>query len=143
MLRIPDTPAAGMALMACGVSVAPVMDVCAKILTETMSPGSVAFWRFVAQLFVLAPLFVLPRHWEWPGRYHLLGGLSLAVALVAIAAAHRVMPVANKSTKDRNQTPPNFSPSFVTRRPAPARRRPHRRTAGRRSFFPIGEPCVR
>ncbi len=95
MPRIPDTPAAGMALMACGVSMAPVMDVCAKILTQTMSPGSVGFWRFVAQLCVLAPLFVLPRKWVWPGRYHLLGGLSLAVALVSIAAALRVMPVAN------------------------------------------------
>ncbi len=95
MPRIPDTPAAGMALMACGVSMAPVMDVCAKILTETMSPGSVAFWRFIAQLCVLAPLFLLPRIWGWPGRYHVLGGLSLAVALVSIAAALRVMPVAN------------------------------------------------
>ncbi|HUF55238.1 MAG TPA: EamA family transporter [Thermohalobaculum sp.] len=95
MPRIPDTPAAGMALMACGVSIAPVMDVCAKILTDTMSPGSVAFWRFIAQLCVLAPLFLLPRRWVWPGRYHVLGGLSLAVALVSIAAALRVMPVAN------------------------------------------------
>ena len=96
MLRIPDTPAAGMVLMACGVSIAPVMDVCAKILTQTMSPGSVGFWRFVAQLCVLAPLLLmLPRKWAWPGRYHVLGGLSLAVALVAIAAALRVMPVAN------------------------------------------------
>ena len=95
MRPIPDTPAAGIILMACGVSVAPVMDVCAKILTETMTPGSVALWRFVAQLCVLAPMLMLPRVWRLPGPFHLLGGLSLATALVAIAAALEAMPLAN------------------------------------------------
>ena len=95
MFRIPDTPAAGVALMACGVSVAPVMDVCSKILAQTMSPGSVGLWRFAAQLVFLAPLLALPRVWGWPGRYHVLAGFSLAVAIVSITSALEVMPVAN------------------------------------------------
>lgn len=95
MRTIPNTPAAGMILMACGVSIAPAMDVCAKILTQTMSPGSVAFWRFVAQLICLSPLLLLPRKWSLPGRFHVLGGLSLATAIVSITAALEVMPVAN------------------------------------------------
>lgn len=95
MRAIPDTPAAGIALMAAAMMMAPGMDVCAKLLGDTMSPAAIAIWRFIAQLGFLIPMML------WAGsrgpltRLHLFGGLCLATAIVSINAALAVMPLAN------------------------------------------------
>ena len=95
MIRIPETPQAGIAIMAAAMMFAPLMDVLAKLLTVTMSAGSIAFARFLAQSLILLPIVLLARQWRRPGWAHIAGGALLGVALLAIIEALRFMPVAN------------------------------------------------
>jgi len=95
MRSIPDTPQAGIAIMASAMLFAPVMDLFAKLLTETMSPGAIGIGRFVAQSLILLPLVLVAGQWSRPTRLHFLAGCFLAVALVAINAALKHMPIPN------------------------------------------------
>jgi len=58
MKPIPDTPQAGVALMAGATLFAPFMDMFAKLLTETMSPGAIGLGRFLAQTLILLPFVI-------------------------------------------------------------------------------------
>jgi len=95
MKPIPDTPQAGVAIMAGAMFIAPFMDLFAKLLTETMSPGAIGLGRFLAQSAILLPFVVLARQWGRPGPLHLLAGGFLGLALLAINAALKHMPIAN------------------------------------------------
>lgn len=95
MRPLPDTPQAGVALMASAMLFAPFMDLFAKLLTETMSPGAIGVGRFAAQSLILLPVVLVTGQWGKPTRLHLLAGLFLGAALLAINAALKTMPIAN------------------------------------------------
>ena len=95
MRPIPDTPQAGVAIMAAAMMIAPLMDLFAKLLTDTMSAGEITLGRFVAQSAILLPVVLAARQWGRPGWLHVLAGCFLAAALVAINAALKHMPIAN------------------------------------------------
>ena len=95
MKPVPDTPQAGIVLMAIAMMFAPMMDMFAKLLTETMSAGSIAAGRFAMQSVILLPLVLLARQWRRPGPLHLLGGCFLGAGLVALNAALKYMPLPN------------------------------------------------
>lgn len=95
MRALPETPRAGMIIMALAMLIAPGMDVFAKLLTETASPGQVTLGRFLVQTLLLVPLVWMTGQWSRPRPGHALAGAFLAVALVAINAAFTVMPIVN------------------------------------------------
>ena len=95
MKPIPDTPQAGVALMAGAMFFAPFMDMFAKLLTETMSPGAIGLGRFLAQTLILLPFVIATGQWGRPTRLHLLAGIFLGAALLAINAALKHMPIPN------------------------------------------------
>ena len=95
MKPIPDTPQAGVALMASAMFFAPFMDMFAKLLTETMSPGAIGLGRFLAQTLILLPFVIATGQWGRPTRLHLLAGIFLGAALLAINAALKHMPIPN------------------------------------------------
>jgi drug/metabolite transporter (DMT)-like permease len=81
--------------MASAMLFAPFMDLFAKLLTETMSPGAIGVGRFAAQSLILLPVVLVTGQWGKPTRLHLLAGLFLGAALLAINAALKTMPIAN------------------------------------------------
>jgi drug/metabolite transporter (DMT)-like permease len=95
MKQIPHTPQAGVALMASAMIFAPFMDLFAKLLTDTMSSGAIGLGRFVAQSLILLPFVLATGQWGTPTRLHMLAGLLLGTALLAITAALKYMPIAN------------------------------------------------
>ena len=95
MKPIPDTPQAGVALMAGAMLFAPFMDMFAKLLTETMSPGAIGLGRFLAQSLILLPFVVGLGQWRRPTWLHLLAGIFLGGALLSINAALKHMPIPN------------------------------------------------
>ncbi len=95
MKPIPDTPQAGVALMASAMFFAPFMDMFAKLLTETMSPGAIGLGRFLAQSLILLPFVLAMGQWRRPSWLHLLAGCFLGAALLAINAALKHMPIPN------------------------------------------------
>lgn len=95
MKRIPETPEAGIVLMAVAMLFAPVMDVFAKLLTDTMSAAAIGAGRFGMQSLILLPFVFWARQWSRPGRLHVLAGCFLGVGLTALAAALKHMPVPN------------------------------------------------
>jgi drug/metabolite transporter (DMT)-like permease len=95
MKPIPDTPQAGVALMAGAMLFAPFMDMFAKLLTETMSPGAIGLGRFLAQSLILLPFVLALGQWRRPSWLHLLAGCFLGAALLAINAALKHMPIPN------------------------------------------------
>ncbi len=95
MKPIPDTPQAGVALMAGAMLFAPFMDMFAKLLTETMSPGAIGLGRFLAQSLILLPFVLALGQWRRPSWLHLLAGCFLGAALLSITAALKHMPIPN------------------------------------------------
>ncbi|MHA1529398.1 MAG: DMT family transporter [Alphaproteobacteria bacterium] len=95
MKPIPDTPQAGVALMASAMFFAPFMDMFAKLLTETMSPGAIGLGRFMAQSLILLPFVLALGQWRRPSWLHLLAGIFLGAALLSINAALKHMPIPN------------------------------------------------
>ena len=95
MRAVPNTPQAGIAIMAAAMFVAPFMDAIAKFLTETLSTGTIGFGRFLTQSLILMPLVLLAGQWGRPGRAHVVAGILLAFALLTIIEALRYMPIAN------------------------------------------------
>ena len=95
MKPIPDTPQAGVAIMASAMLVAPFMDLFAKLLTESLSPGVIGLGRFAAQSVVLLPFVLVAGQWGRPTWMHLLAGLFLAAALIAFNSALKYMPIPN------------------------------------------------
>lgn len=95
MRAIPDTPGAGLSIMMLAMLLAPGMDVFAKLLTQTTSPGQVTLGRFLVQTGLLVPLVLMTGQWSAPRRAHVLAGFFLAIALVSINTAFSVMPIVN------------------------------------------------
>jgi drug/metabolite transporter (DMT)-like permease len=95
MRPVPDTPQAGVAIMASAMFLAPFMDMFAKLLTETMSPGAIGLGRFLAQSLILFPFVLAVGQWGKPTRMHLLAGIFLGTALLSINAALKHMPIPN------------------------------------------------
>ncbi len=95
MRPIPDTPQAGIAIMAGAMLVAPFMDLFAKLLTETLSPGVIGLGRFGIQSMILLPFMIAAGQRGRPTRLHLLAGAFLAGALLAFNAALKQMPIPN------------------------------------------------
>ncbi|HUF85903.1 MAG TPA: DMT family transporter [Thermohalobaculum sp.] len=95
MRSIPDTPQAGVALMASAMMFAPLMDMFAKLLTDTMSPGAIGLARFAVQSLILLPFVFWVRQWSRPTLWHVVAGCLLGAGLVALNAALKHMPVPN------------------------------------------------
>jgi len=95
MRKIPDTPQAGVAIMAAAMFVAPFMDMFAKLLTDTMSAGAISLGRFAAQSLILLPFVLIAGQWGRPSGWHVLAGALLGMALLAIVEALKFMPIAN------------------------------------------------
>lgn len=95
MRTLPNTPQAGLVIVTAGFLIAPGMDVFAKFLTQTLSPGMVVVGRFAVQSMLLIPLILVASQWGRPGLGHLLAGMFLGLALLCINAALAVMPIAN------------------------------------------------
>lgn len=85
----------GLLLVTVAFLIAPGMDIFAKLLTETMSPGATVLGRFFVQTVLLLPLLVVFSQWSKPQWGHVLAGLFMAAALLCINGALQVMPVAN------------------------------------------------
>lgn len=73
----------------------PLLDVFAKLLTQTMTPGAVGFYRLLTQSVILLPLVLVARQWGRPSRMHFLAGCFLGSALVCMNVALKHMPIAN------------------------------------------------
>lgn len=95
MYSIAHTPRAGLILATVAFLVAPGMDVFAKLLTETLSPGMIVIGRFAAQTVWMIPLLMLAGQFVRPRPGHVAAGFFLAFALLTINAALAVMPIAN------------------------------------------------
>ncbi len=95
MKSIPDTPQAGIAIMASAMMFAPFMDLFAKLLTETVSPAVIGLGRFGTQSLILLPFVIAAGQWGKPTRLHFLAGAFLAGALLAFNAALKHMPIPN------------------------------------------------
>lgn len=95
MFTIPNTPRAGLILVTIAFLIAPGMDVFAKLLTETLSPGMIVIGRFASQTVLMLPLLLLVGQLVRPRAGHLAAGFFLAFALLTINAALAVMPIAN------------------------------------------------
>ena len=95
MYTIAHTPRAGLVLATIAFLVAPGMDVFAKLLTETLSPGMIVIGRFAAQTVWMLPLVMLAGQFIRPRPGHVAAGFFLAFALLTINAALAVMPIAN------------------------------------------------
>ena len=85
----------GLLIVSLTFLVAPVMDIFAKLLTESHSPGQIVLGRFLMQTVLLVPLVLWTAQWSRPRIGHWLAGGCLAVALLCLNAALVVMPVAN------------------------------------------------
>lgn len=95
MKTIPDTPAAGIAIMAIAMLVAPFMDLFAKWATAYVVPGEVALGRFITQSVLLLPFVTLLGEWGRPKLAHAIAGVCAAIAIMSINTALEVMPIAN------------------------------------------------
>lgn len=85
----------GLVIVSVGFLIAPGMDVFAKLLTQTVSPGQTVLGRFLVQTALLVPLIALVSGWSRPRPGHLLAGFCLAAALLCFNSAIQVMPIPN------------------------------------------------
>ncbi len=95
MKSLPKSPQSGIAIMAVAMLLLPLLDVFAKLLTQTMTPGAVGFYRLLTQSVILLPLVLVARQWGRPSRMHFLAGCFLGSALVCMNVALKHMPIAN------------------------------------------------
>ena len=95
MLAIPNTARAGLMLAITAFLIAPGMDVFAKLLTETMSPGMIVIGRFATVSVFLLPMMMLAGQMILPRRGHWAAGRFLGFALLSFNTALSVMPIAN------------------------------------------------
>ncbi len=86
-----------MGLMTVTMLMVPGIDAIAKVLSDTMAPGQVAWGRFVFQTGVLLPLMLILRArigTAQPG-IHAARGLLLAGAILLLFWALKYLPIAN------------------------------------------------
>lgn len=86
----------GMLIMIVALFLVPIGDTLAKLLTGTLDPFEIAFWRYGLQTFVLLVAVVVFRpnlfgaRWGWLA----LGGFTSAATLAALIGAFVTMPIA-------------------------------------------------
>ena len=95
MRALPHTVQTGLTIITIAFLFAPLLDVFAKLLTQTVSPGMVGLGRFFLASVLLAPLVSLTGQWIRPVAGHWAAGALLALALLCFNSAIRVMPIAN------------------------------------------------
>lgn len=95
MRALPQTSQTGLILVTIAFLYAPLLDVFAKLLTQTISPGMVGLGRFALATVFLIPLVTLMRQWGHLRPGHVLAGGLLASALLCFNSALQVMPIAN------------------------------------------------
>lgn len=95
MAALASSRQTGLLVITVAFLIAPGMDVFAKLLTQTISPGQTALGRFLIQSVLLIPLLALFGQWSRPRLGHWVAGAFLAVALLCFNAALQVMPIAN------------------------------------------------
>lgn len=100
----PPLPAAGetlkgILLMVAFATIAPGIDVFAKLATATLPPAEVSLARFVVQAGILLPVILalrIPRTvTPWLMSMHALRGVLLGLATVAFVSALQAMPIAD------------------------------------------------
>ena len=95
MRALAHTQNTGLIIVTVTFLFAPAMDIFAKLLVQTLSPGQVVLGRFMMQTVLLVPLVGLVGQWSRPHLGHCVAGGCLAAALLCLNAALEVMPVAN------------------------------------------------
>ncbi|MEM7059012.1 MAG: EamA family transporter [Pseudomonadota bacterium] len=95
MRALSNTPQTGLILVTVAFLYAPLLDVFAKLLTETISPGMVGMGRFALASLFLIPLVSITGQWGRLRRGHVLAGVFLGTALLCFNSALQVMPIAN------------------------------------------------
>ena len=93
----PDNPFGGMALMVLAMSFIPIIDICAQLLSESLSVFQVAWSRFFFHILWLVPV-ILSKRQSWGQlrsywRLHLTRGLLLVSATVCFFNAIAVNPL--------------------------------------------------
>ncbi len=86
----------GMIIMVIALLLVPVGDTLSKLLTGTLHPFEIAFWRYALQSVVLVGAVVLfrPKLLGGPWGWLVLGGISSAGTLAALIGAFVTMPIA-------------------------------------------------
>lgn len=86
----------GMIIMIAAVLLVPVGDTLSKLLTGTLHPFEIAFWRYTLQsvLLVGAVLLFRPNLRGGPWGWLILGAISSAGTLAALIGAFVTMPIA-------------------------------------------------
>ena len=92
-----DRPLLGIVLMVLGMIIIPVIDVCAKILSETYPVWQVIWSRFAFHMIWLFPLLIITRQKWWlfpvsPG-YQFLRGMCLLLATVCFFISIKTNPI--------------------------------------------------
>lgn len=95
----PDAPVFGIVLMLGFVTIAPFIEVFAKLASVEIPVGQIATARFTVQAGLMIPLVLVMRCFEWPTRrdawlYLLRGGLILASTALIVGAV-KYMPIAD------------------------------------------------
>ncbi|MCO8145331.1 DMT family transporter [Rhodovulum tesquicola] len=93
----PGSVLGGMVAMSAAMILLPVGDALVKLLTGTVAPLEVTFWRLAAQVLWLVPVAVLLRR-QLLGRMFspvvALNGLLMTLTLVSLISAFAAMPIA-------------------------------------------------
>lgn len=94
-----DAPVFGIALMLGFITIAPFIEVFAKLASVEIPVGQIATARFAVQAALMVPLVLVMRCFEWPSRcdawlYLLRGGLIL-LSTALIVGAVKYMPIAD------------------------------------------------
>jgi drug/metabolite transporter (DMT)-like permease len=94
-LRVNQSALIGMAFMAVGALTVPTLDVISKLLLERLPTAQVGAGRLLVQSLVLVPCVVVAGQMRLPHPLQLAAGGFLGLAVYALNAALREMPVAN------------------------------------------------
>ena len=94
---VKDSHFRGMILMAIAMLIIPGIDVFAKLLGQTMSPGQVVWFRFFLQSLLITPIILYNRLWKLPPETLLIQftrGVLLAAATLFFFAALNYLSIA-------------------------------------------------
>ena len=92
-----DRPLLGMACMCAGLMFVPLIDVTAKLLSDDLSSGETAWWRFAIQLIMLPPVLWFLRAWKWDKNivlWQILAGVFAALETTLFFHALQYMSMA-------------------------------------------------
>lgn len=94
-----DRPIFGIALMLGFIIVGPLIDVFAKLATQSIPVGQIALVRFAVQTALLFPLVLILGRWTMPDRsdtwLYMLRGFLILASTAFIVGAVKFMPVAD------------------------------------------------